>query len=161
MVVELDGPPCRCGGSGCLEAIASGTAIAEEARRRIAQGETSVIPRLVSGGRDRIGAREVFAAAAQGDRLAQEIIHRAGRALGAGIVTILHSFNPDVIVVGGAVSQQWHVLWPIVERYVLDNAMEAFRQTLKVVRSSLGDEIGLLGAAALVWRSVTPRTDRP
>ena len=154
MCVEMDGPECSCGATGHLEAIASGTAIAQAARHQIADGEASLMTDLASGDVDAIGARLVFTAAAQGDSMALDIVDRAGRALGAGMVSILHTFDPDLIVVGGAVSQQWNVLWPIVETYVLSHAMKPYRQRLNVIRSSLGDDIGLLGAAALVWRKL-------
>ncbi len=115
----------------------------------------------MEGNLQRIGAREVFTAGAEGDPLARDIIHRAGRALGAGMVNLIHLFDPDMIAVGGAVSQQWDVLWPIVEQHIEGHAMEPYRQNPKVYRSALGDEIGLLGAAALVWRSAILRSARP
>ena len=161
MCVELDGPPCRCGGAGCLEAIASGTAIAEAARSRIDLGEDSLIPSLVASELEQVAAPAVFTAAAQGDRLARDIVGRAGRALGTGLANLVHIFNPDLIAIGGSVSLQWDVLWPIIEPHMLNQTMKPFRPTFRVVRSSLGDDIGLLGAAALVWRSLTPHTDRP
>ena len=161
IIVDINGPPCQCGGSGCLEAIASGTGIAKEARRRIEEGESSAIYGLASGDLDQVGAREVFAALAQGDGLAREIVAGAGRALGAGMVNIQHMLNPDLIVMGGAVSQQWDVLWPIIRSYVDEHAMKPYRETFRLVRSSLGDDVGMLGAAALVWRKVTPHSAHP
>ena len=91
--------------------------------------------------------------------MAGEIIRRAARGLAVGMLNILQLLDPDLIVVGGSVSQQWEVLRPVVESYVAEHAMNAhFRDSFKVVRSPLGDDIGLLGAAALVWQSVSPRT---
>ena len=74
--------------------------------------------------------------------------------LGCGFVTILHSFNPDRIVLGGGVSQEWGRLRPIVENYVDAHVMDHIKKlgfTIEV--SPLGDDAGLLGAAALVWSS--------
>ena len=154
MCVDLNGPSCQCGGSGCLERIASGTAIAETARRRVEGLASSVMGDLVSGELSQITAQTVFQAASEGDRVALEILDHVARALGCGLVNVLHIFNPDVIVLGGGVSRDWEQLRPGVEAYIEANAMSHVRKLgFKIAVSSLGDDIGLLGAAALVWQS--------
>ena len=154
MCVDLNGPPCQCGGSGCLERVASGTAIAEIARRRVEGMDSSVMGDLVSGELSQITAETVFQAASKGDRAALEILDQVVRALGCGLVNVLHIFNPDVIVLGGGVSRDWEQLRPGVEAYIEANAMSHVRKLgFKLVVSSLGDDIGLLGAAALVWQN--------
>ena len=154
MCVDLNGPTCQCGNSGCLERIASGTAIAETARRRLEGAASSVMGGLVSGELGRITAQTVFQAASQGDPLARDILDHVARALGCGLVNVLHIFNPDVIVLGGGVSRDWEQLRPGVEAYIEAKAMSHIRKRgFKIAVSSLGDDIGLLGAAALVWQS--------
>ena len=159
--VESNGPECGCGSRGCLEAVASGTGIARQARTRISRGEASLLAAEVSP-IDAIDAIHVFAAAARQDRLALDIVDRAARGLGVGLLNVLQLLDPDLIVIGGSVSQQWHVLVPVVEAHVSDHAMNAhFRDSFKVAISPLGDDAGLLGAAALVWDTISSLSAYP
>ena len=152
--VDPHGPPCACGSQGCLGALASGTGIAENAVRRVRQGQPSALTEIAGGDLDRVTSEMVFLAASRNDMLASGVVQDAALALGCGFVTILHSFNPDRIVLGGGVSQEWERLRPIVESYVEAHAMDHIRKmgfTIEVSR--LGDDAGILGAAALVWSS--------
>ena len=154
MCVDRNGPSCPCGSKGCWEAVASGSAIAERARKQVDEKGGSVIASLVSGELDRISAETVFEAAARGDTLAKGILEDVARGLGTGLVNILHIFNPDVIVIGGGVSRNWDYLQPAVQSYIEAHAMShVHKMGFKLVVSSLGDDVGLLGAAALVWQA--------
>ena len=153
MTVDRNGPIDKCGNVGCLEGLASGTAIGDMARRRLTGKGGSIIEDLVGGELDRISAETVFEAAGRGDPVAKGVIDEAGRALGAGLVNVLHIFNPDVIVIGGGVSREWEHLRPSVESHIEAHAMGHVRRLgFKLAVSTLGDDIGLLGAAALVWQ---------
>jgi glucokinase len=143
LLIEADGPPCLCGGRGCLETLASGTAIARLARERLAAGEPS---RLTPDAT----AADVFAAAAAGDRLAAAVVERAMWRLGMGVVNALHLFDPALVILGGGVTNAGRLVFDPVERAVVRLAMPAFRQT-PVVRAALGDDAGLYGAAALAF----------
>lgn len=154
--VESNGPECGCGSRGCLEAVASGTGIARQARTRIARGEASLLAAEVSP-TDAIEAVHVFDAAARQDRMAQDIVDKAARGLGVGLLNVLQLLDPDLIVLGGSVSQQWPVLAPVVEAHVAEHAMNShFRESFKVAVSPLGDDVVMLGAAALVWDTISP-----
>ena len=158
--VESNGPECGCGSRGCLEAVASGTGIARQARTRIARGEASLLASEVPT--DDIEAVHVFNAAARQDRLARDIVDKAARGLGVGLLNVLQLLDPDLIVLGGSVSQQWPVLAPVVEAHVAEHAMNAhFRESFRVAVSPLGDDIVMLGAAALVWDTISPRNAYP
>ncbi len=156
MSVGRDGPQCKCGNVGCLEELASGTAIAETARKLLSQHQGSTIKDLVYGNLGLVSSKTVFEAAAQGDELARDILEDVAKALGAGLVNVLHIFNPDVIIMGGGVSiNHWDYLRPTVEAYIGAHVMSHVRKMgYKLVVSSLGDDIGMLGAAALVWQEV-------
>ena len=159
--VESNGPECGCGSRGCLESVASGTGIARQARTRIARGEASLLAAEVSP-INAIEAVDVFNAAARQDRLAQDIVDKAARGLGVGLLNVMQLLDPDLIVLGGSVSQQWPVLAPVVQSYVSENAMNShFRDSFKVAVSPLGDDIVMLGAAALVWDTVSPSSAYP
>ena len=152
MCIDASGPPCKCGYRGCLESYASGTAIAEAARSLAQARDDSVLADMVDGNLEKLTSEHVFRAARGGDEASRELLERVSRAMGVGLVNVLHLFNPDTIVMGGGVSQNWDYLRPMVEDYLQENAMEHIRKLgYRIVVTSLGDDIGLLGAAALVW----------
>ncbi len=145
--VEVDGPPCGCGGRGHLEAIASGTALAREAEALAASGAS---PYLAARPAPRTAA-DLGEAARSGDPAAQAALRRAGEALGAGLVAYLHLFSPQKIVLGGGVALGLGELLVAPARArVQRDAMPPYRQ-VPIVYTGLGDDVGLLGAAALAW----------
>ncbi|HKZ08438.1 MAG TPA: ROK family protein [Methylomirabilota bacterium] len=100
--IDFDGPPCRCGGRGCLSLYLGGDLLAAEARRRIVREPSNMLA-LARGDLAAITAETVFAAAAQRDGLAGAMVERACRALGAGLALVVNGLNPEVIVVTGGV----------------------------------------------------------
>jgi glucokinase len=154
MTIDWNGVPCKCGGAGCLEELASGSGIARMARERLAETPQSLIAKASGGDPDRATGAVVFDAAGRGDPLARDILDGVSRALGAGLVNVLHILDPDVIVLGGAVTQNWERLRPAVEEYIRGHAMPHVRRLgYRLAVSPLGDDVGLLGAAALAWRA--------
>ncbi len=149
IIVKPDGPRCGCGSVGCLEALASGPAIAREALRRMKEGQSSSIPEFVKGPLESLTAKEVAMAALEGDQLAQEVFREAGYFLGLGFVSLIHIFNPSRIIVGGGVAKVGSLLLEPAEETVRKLAMREFLEDFKIVPAALGDEAGLLGAYLL------------
>lgn len=144
-------PRCQCGAQGCLESLASGTAIARIARQRAAEpGTNSALSNLAAG---QITAETVFEAAGQGDALAQELVEAAVQTLAVGLVNTLHLYNPDLLVMGGGVSAGLvrQGLLPHLNTLMLERAMSEGHRNFRLVPSRLGDAAGMMGAAALVW----------
>ncbi|HLB11612.1 MAG TPA: ROK family protein [Dehalococcoidia bacterium] len=141
-----EGPPCKCGNIGCLEILASGLAIARHAEERMAAGQQTSIPRFARG---EITAEAVSAAAQAGDRVAREVLDRAANYLGIGVLNLVHIFNPQAVIIGGGVSQAGDLLFGPVRRIVEARAMPNFRK-VRILPAALGDDVGLLGAVALV-----------
>ncbi len=132
--IDPDGPACYCGANGCLEAIASGTAIASAGR--------------LAGFRD---SPEVFFQAIQGDKAALAIVGRAQGALATAAWAILHSFMPERIVLGGGVIDEHYDLFaPAVEAQILRATMVPKGGT-RVTKARLGNDAGLVGAASLAF----------
>ncbi|HMM27910.1 MAG: ROK family protein [Chloroflexota bacterium] len=133
-----------------LEKEAAGPAIARKAIARLQSGARSIIAERVSDLRE-ITAKVVGQAAADGDALAIELIAEAGRLVGLGLVTMMHLFNPQVIVVGGGVTKTGDLLFEpmraAVREYVLD---QAYCEHVPIIPAALGDNVALIGAAALV-----------
>ena len=148
-------PHCQCGNYGCLEALASGTAIAGMARQRLTDGRSrdSI---LASRDHGPLMSEDVFQAASQGDGLAKEILDGVVSALATGLTNILHLYNPDLIVLGGGVTLglvQLDLLAKI-NQLMLEKAMSHRHQDFRLVASGLGDAVGMIGAASLVWSAV-------
>jgi glucokinase len=149
MTIDLNGPRCTCGNFGCLEAMASGTAIANEAARRLAAGEESSLAGLVRGDAQKLRAEQVVEAAERGDPLARAVVEWASYNLGVGVANVLHLFDPELVVIGGGVSNAWNLIQAPVRRAIRERAMEAYSNRARLVRTSLGDDVGVLGAVAL------------
>lgn len=134
-----------------VELEAAGPAIARRARGAIKSGATSMVSDLVKDDLSHIDAKVVGLAAASGDQLAIDTIAYAGRIIGLGIVSILHLFNPEVIIIGGGVSKTGDLLFGPMRKAVREQVMDdAYTENLRIVPSALGDDVALVGAAALV-----------
>jgi len=145
MVIALDGPLCGCGGRGCLEVYASGTAVRRMALEAIAKGNG-----LFKWSQDdlkNLNSENVFEAAKSGEATAQKIFHEMGVYLGLGLVNLIHLFNPEKIVIGGKVSEAWDFFSPSAIRTVQERSMKGPRETVEIVKSKCGDDAGMLGAA--------------
>ncbi|MBI4187471.1 MAG: ROK family protein [Chloroflexi bacterium] len=147
MTIDADGPRCGCGNDGCLEALASGTAVAREAIARIRQGQASCLADMVKGEVANITAREVEQAARGGDSLASEVILRAATYLGIGVANLINIFDPEMIVIGGGMSRMGDMLFGPVRRTVSKRAYTAAAGAVRIIPSELGDDAGVIGAA--------------
>lgn len=154
MIVDTEGPDCKCGRKGCLEAVSSGTAIATAARRLIGQGRPSSILARAQNNPDLINAQIVAEAAAENDSLAKEILDRAIYFLGVGVANLIQIFNPELIIIGGGVSKIGSILYEGVWQVVLKNTFPHTVRDLAIVPPGLGDNCGSIGAAALAVRQL-------
>ena len=147
MTIDVNGPRCNCGGIGHLEVLASGTAVAREAIRRISQGEKSSLPEMVTGRIENITAKEVSMAAREGDSLALDVIAEAATYLGIGIANLVNIFNPEMIVIGGGLSKMGSLLFNPVRQVMKERAFRLPAQAVRIVPAKLGDDAGVFGAA--------------
>lgn len=149
MVVEIDGHPCQgnCPGRGCVEAMASGTAIGRHGREAAARHPDSELGRLAAEGVE-ISGVHVTEAAGRGDQAALDVAALAGRYLGTAIVSLVNVFQPEVVVLGGgAMALGEHLLGPAREE-VQRRALKPMNGT-PIVAAELGPAAGMIGAAAL------------
>ena len=155
IVVEPNGPICMCGNRGCLEALCSGPAIAACAIDHVMRGCDTILLDLAGGDIRNIEAKTVFDAATQGDAIALEIMQRTAKHLATAILTIMHSFDPQCIVIGGGVAAAGDLLLEPLRRIVLKHAWTGPGEVVDIRRSTLGDDAGLFGGAALAFASFT------
>ena len=152
MTIDVDGPRCRCGNVGCLEVLASGTAVAKEAIDRISAGEGSYLTEIVGGRIENITAEKVGVAARYGDSLALEVIAKAAMYLGVGMVNLVNIFNPEMIIVGGGMSKLGDLLFVPVRQLVQERAFRLSAQAVHIVPAELGDNAGVLGATVFAFQ---------
>ena len=143
---------CQCGAKGCLEAMASGTGIERIAKQKLASGEFSGSS-LAALDADSVDSEAVFDAAEKQDPLALSILDGAVSALAIGLTNVVHLFNPDMIVLGGGVTDGLVKLdlLPSIHQRIRDRAMSELHKEFQLTSARLGDSVGLAGAAALVW----------
>jgi len=149
MVVDPNGPQCNCGGKGHLEPLASGTAIARIARERISAGQSSNLSQICGDDLSRLTAEMVVEAARDSDPLASEIVEEAGMYLGMAIASLIHIFDPQVVIIGGGVSNAGGLILGPIRKSITERIMPDFRGRARVVQSELGDDSGIMGAVAL------------
>jgi glucokinase len=148
-VVELDGPRCQgnCPGRGCIETLASGTALGREGREAAAREPESELGRMSAAGRE-IDGRTVTEAAHGGDPTAIDVFDLVGRRLGAALASFANIFEPEVIVIGGGVMAAGDLLLEPARRELQARALAPMNRT-PVVPAQLGPEAGMVGAAAM------------
>lgn len=149
MTILADGPQCACGEKGCLEALASGTAITREARIKISAGESSAILDLAGGDLALLTGEMVTEAASTGDELALRVMRDAGRYLGVGLASLAHLLDPEIFVIGGGAAGAGSLILDPA-RTELEKRLAGRREAPKVVVATLGDDAGVIGAADLV-----------
>jgi glucokinase len=157
MVVDLHGPDCQgaCPGRGCLEVMASGSAIGREGVAAARQAPSSALGRRLADGREITGGI-VTELAHDGDEAARSVLAEIGRRLGYGLAGVVNVFNPEVIVIGGGAIAAGELLLSPARAVVLERALPPARETVKIVPAHFGDEAGMLGAALLALDTLIP-----
>jgi len=151
ITVDPNGPQCGCGQFGHLESLASGTAIANIARQRLAAGAKSSLLDSVHGDLKKISAKTVGEAALAGDAFSIELVQEAGRYIGIGIASLMHLFNPERFVLGGGVTRIGDLLFDAIRQSAKDHVMHPrYAENTPIVPAELGKDVGLMGAAILV-----------
>jgi glucokinase len=158
VVIDMNGPPCQgnCPNHGCVEALASGTALAREALRLARERPGSGLARALEDGRELIGPL-VTELAHDGDDAAIEAIELIGSRLGVALATFVNIFNPQVIVIGGGVIAAGELLLAPARAVVAERALPPSRDEVKIVAARFGVEAGMIGAAALAFDGLEQR----
>jgi len=146
--IDSTGRYCRCGNYGCLEAYASGPAIALRAREALERNEESKLRTMVSGDLTQLTAAIVYQAANDGDALANEIVRDTARFLGTGVANILNMLNPDVVVLAGGVAKAGERLFEPLRAEVKRRAFKPAVAACRIVPGELDGTAGMVGAVA-------------
>jgi glucokinase len=161
LVIDMDGPRCQgnCPNRGCVEALASGTALAREARRIAAERPDSALARTLRRGRELAGPI-VTELAHDGDPAATEVLELIGSRLGVAIASLVNIFNPQVVVIGGGVIGAGELLLGPARDVVAQRALRPSRDEVRIVPARFGVEAGMIGAAALAFDGLKLRAAR-
>ena len=148
-IMQIGGPKCGCGNLGCLEALASRTAVERMIREGIAAGRTSLLAELAGGDLAVIRSGTLRKALDAADELTSEAVRRAAEVIGYACLNVRHLVDPDAIVLGGGMIEACaDYIMPVVRRIVGDDPLVGVREGRGILLSALGDDAVLLGAVA-------------
>jgi glucokinase len=151
ITIQATGPRCGCGNHGCLEALASGTAIARRAREVASEEPDSALGQLAV--ERAVLGEDVAGLARQGDEAAISVLRETGVWLGIGLAGFVNVFNPEVIAIGGGAARAGDLILDAARHEVRLRAMSPSRDLVKIKEATLGADSGVLGAAALARNS--------
>lgn len=146
MTIIPDGRQCGCGNTGCLEMYASARGIVQSFRDAGGASE--------AGNQSEITSAQVYQAASNGDARAVKVMQDMGRVLGIGIANLINIFNPEMVVLGGGVMDAWPLFIDTAQAEIRKRAFEIPAKRTKIVPSKLGDDAGMVGAAAAALQNV-------
>src|SRR5262245_31656955 len=149
VTIDMHGPKCGCGANGCVEAYASGPAIAAMGMKAVVQGATTRIAELCENDINRITPELICQAAIDGDSIAKDIYEQAGFYIGVSVASIVTAINPRRVVIGGGVAAAGEVILDPIRRTVQTRVCLTDLKHIQVVLAELGNSAGLIGAA--VW----------
>ncbi|MCX6271552.1 MAG: ROK family protein [Bacteroidetes bacterium] len=145
---------CFCGKIGCLETVASGRTLISKAKEDLGHGTKSLLHQLTAEDLTKISLPLILEAAEAGDQYAIGLISESGMRLGKGISTLIHLFNPELIILGGEMSKARYILLDPIQQNLNKYCIPRIRQDADVVISELGPDAGLMGTVALVMDQV-------
>ena len=160
MVIDFNGPRCGCGNYGCLEAFASGPAIAAMGMKAIAQGLTTRIGELCDYDLNRVTPELIARAAEDGDKIACEIYSKVGFYLGVAASSICVAIGPQRIILAGGVSSAGNLLLDPMKTTLADRVRMMPIEKTELVLAELGSKAGVIGAALWAERSFGQGLDR-
>ncbi|WP_246258029.1 ROK family protein [Amycolatopsis anabasis] len=140
---------CRCGKTGCLEAVAGGAALARDGERLAREGVSPALAAVLAE-RGRVTAADITAAARAGDHQAVRLLVQAARHIGAMLATVVNFYNPSTILLGGKVAGAGDLFLATIRETIYRRSLPLSTRELRVDRARLGDEGGLVGAAFMV-----------
>jgi len=155
MSINSDAEKCPCGNVGCLENYASARAMIARAVAMIEKGTESLLKECCKGNIYKLSPEDIYKAALEGDTLSREILRDAGKYLGVGLANIINIMSPEAIILAGGLIGAWNIY---VQEAIKEASRRAFKDlfdSVKILPSSLRDNAGVIGAACLVFLSLS------
>ncbi|MBF8963638.1 ROK family transcriptional regulator [Pontibacter sp. FD36] len=149
-----NGVLCHCGKRGCLETVASGSALARMAREGLQAGQDTLLKALSDHEPEKIEPQAIIQAAHEGDQYAINILAETGRNLGKGIAMLIQLFNPELIIIGGKMAEARQYLTTPIQQSINTYCMTQLRERTEIALSKLGQKAGILGPVATVMERI-------
>jgi glucokinase-like ROK family protein len=141
--------PCRCGSRGCWETSVAQDSVVERVRARLAVGRNSLVSKLMAEQGAVLGLPIILQAAAAGDAQCLEALSETGALLGLGIANLINTFNPELVVLGGPLSEAGTYLLPPIEEAIRNTVLPEIAEQVHIVLSPFGADASVVGAVAL------------
>jgi len=149
ITLKEDGPLCGCGNYGCLEALASGTAIVRDANELMERKPSTKLKKCVDEGQD-LNVLLIATLANEGDEDCLNIMTQAGKWIGIGLAGIINIINPEIIIIGGGVSLAGDLIFNPIKEEIVKRTLKIPRELVKIVPTELGYNSGIIGASTLI-----------
>lgn len=153
MTVDPGGRRCGCGNHGCWEALAGRDAIIERAHRLLQTGRPSMLGEMTGWSLAAITPALIAEAAQRGDALAREALEETGMWVGIGVANLIQVYNPEVVIIGGGISQAGDLLLGPIQRTIDWRAQMVPASSAAIVPAALGDDAGMVGGAVLAFEA--------
>jgi len=151
MSIDKKGPLCHCGRHGCLEAYASATAVVDRAVQELNDERESLVRGCCDGNYYKVTSEIIYDTALDGDIMCREILKDAGSNLGVGVANLVNIFSPQAVIFSGGLLGAWNFIYPEVASKVSKLSFQPLSSELKILRSELSGDAGVLGAARLAF----------
>jgi glucokinase len=150
MVLEVSGPKCGCGNKGCFEALASRTAIFQQIKSGIKDGQKTLLTEMLGDDLADLRSGDLRKAIRKGDKFVDRIIESAAEYIGIATANLINVLNPEVVVLGGGVMEALSdEMMSVIVETAKDYAMPGTLKGVEIIASKLGDNAGITGAAVL------------
>ena len=147
MCIVMDGEECSCGQKGCWEAYAASSALVRQAEKAAAENPQSILAKNAG----ELDGKKIFAALTAGDAVAKAVVERYCDYVGVGIVNLINAIYPETVIIGGGISAVGETILSPIREYIGDHFFASRRELMpRVVRAQLGNDAGIIGAAALI-----------
>lgn len=146
--------PCRCGNRGCWENFANESSLYERVRSRLEVGRCSSITEIIENRSSPLTLSLISQAAEAGDSETLEALHETGSALGIGVANLVNIFNPEMVIIGGALSMVSKFLLPSIKKVIEERSLEDIRKHTAILDSAFGPDASVMGAVAMVVQAI-------
>lgn len=156
MVIEVNGPKCGCGNRGCLEALASRTAIFRKIQNGVKDGQKTILTDMLGPDLADMRSGDLRKAIRKGDKFVEKVVEEAAEYAGIGVANLINILNPEIVVVGGGVIEALeNEMMPTLIKTAKDHVMSGTMSGIEIEASKLGDHAGITGAAVLARRETS------
>ncbi len=149
MTINFDGPKCTCGNYGCIEAYCSSQAIIERTKRKVKNGLPPILQEVLEGNLENLTVKKLFTALRKGDEASREVVMETARYLGIGLAGVANLLNPEVMVIGGGITEGGGGFVEAVGEEIKKHAFSSAYEKLTVTKAVLGNDAGFMGAGLL------------